>query len=536
MPHDIVALPSYRDRSTWTPVGASALTRLLKDRRALEHVKPSFVRQALENSTWKMALEDVSFEEGSALQALFGGYCIDTDDAGRLAMTSEDPKVMNEDEQAIALFLVAGGCSLTLKMPSNMGGADIVDLALGLNANVFLDAHLDKIDWKERSMLGLPWLHYAARQGFSDTVGVLLKHGAQVSSLDKDGNTALHFASNVATVSSLLSAGSDPFAVNHSGITPKSYWSVARKIRGERFERMVGEIGKAKASMSPDAMVDQFIQLSSTSSTSQLEKEIRRLKIKGHERSNGLGVVGAACARAQTQLKVGYGIALTSATAWVKKVCSWPAALNAATPEELGLFAATCIAFEQPYEPVLGEIRSRGLSEGEITKLMCVSCLDLAIGLSGKSKTVSMALIQAALSHPLCLDFATKLGQSLDMGKDTYLPTASALAVSTLARRIPDARFGNDALLASMVKIGLSVSSMSNAECISLRENAQKIAFHCIEQGAKRSESLTETLRDSGSKTNPYANFREQVSSALDAIDLSSSTASVNTIRPRMRM
>lgn len=85
------------------------------------------------------------------------------------------------------------------------------------------------------SELGLvPPLVVATTAGLVDVVERLLALGADVNSSDAYGRTSLHYASmlgNERLVLSLLAAGADVFAKDHSGLCAKD-WSVMQHSTG----------------------------------------------------------------------------------------------------------------------------------------------------------------------------------------------------------------------------------------------------------------------------------------------------------------
>jgi ankyrin repeat protein len=69
-------------------------------------------------------------------------------------------------------------------------------------------------------------LHFAAQEQHPDVVELLLKAGADVSATDRWGNTPLWRAvlsahGDISTSASLLAAGADPDAANHTGLSPR---------------------------------------------------------------------------------------------------------------------------------------------------------------------------------------------------------------------------------------------------------------------------------------------------------------------------
>jgi len=66
-------------------------------------------------------------------------------------------------------------------------------------------------------------LHWAASHGHEAVVQTLVKLGADVTTVDKDGDTPLHYAAlncHAAIVQALVNLGADVKAVNQNGNTP----------------------------------------------------------------------------------------------------------------------------------------------------------------------------------------------------------------------------------------------------------------------------------------------------------------------------
>lgn len=69
---------------------------------------------------------------------------------------------------------------------------------------------------------GLTVTHDAAREGFVDTVRVLISHGADVNLVDKQGNMPLHLAAregHLQVVQVLIGPTADPQRANGQGYT-----------------------------------------------------------------------------------------------------------------------------------------------------------------------------------------------------------------------------------------------------------------------------------------------------------------------------
>ncbi len=59
---------------------------------------------------------------------------------------------------------------------------------------------------------GRTCLHLAASRGREDVLRALVDHGADVKTVDKQGNTPLHYCGHVETINCLLENGADPSA------------------------------------------------------------------------------------------------------------------------------------------------------------------------------------------------------------------------------------------------------------------------------------------------------------------------------------
>ena len=91
------------------------------------------------------------------------------------------------------------------------------------------------------------WPQKAAKKDLEDTATIeaLLRAGADLYAIDKQGNTCLHYATawgHLKIVRLLMSAGINPETANHSGWTPRSY---SQTVQAEVYYRnLVAEFEK----------------------------------------------------------------------------------------------------------------------------------------------------------------------------------------------------------------------------------------------------------------------------------------------------
>jgi uncharacterized protein len=83
-------------------------------------------------------------------------------------------------------------------------------------------------------------LHFAAQSGVAECVEVLLEVGANVDARDKFGNTPLwravfNYRGRGTVITRLLLAGSDPHALNRSGVSPASLAQTTANNEVARF-------------------------------------------------------------------------------------------------------------------------------------------------------------------------------------------------------------------------------------------------------------------------------------------------------------
>jgi ankyrin repeat protein len=87
-------------------------------------------------------------------------------------------------------------------------------------ADLLLSAGPKKANVGVRDGEGRTALHIASRTGNLAVVEVLIKHGADVRAVDKEGHQPLHLARKAAVVRALAAAGADVSAQGPQGITP----------------------------------------------------------------------------------------------------------------------------------------------------------------------------------------------------------------------------------------------------------------------------------------------------------------------------
>lgn len=82
---------------------------------------------------------------------------------------------------------------------------------------------------------GLTVSHDAARDGYLDTLQVLVQNGADVNLLDNDGNLPLHLAAregHLDVVQYLVThCNTQPFQPNARGYTPRDLASMHKRLR-----------------------------------------------------------------------------------------------------------------------------------------------------------------------------------------------------------------------------------------------------------------------------------------------------------------
>lgn len=370
MSHTVKTLPSYHMRNKWLEGGESALSRLLSNRAALDHVGAKLVLDALLAGAWVPHETDIR-GDFPALLALMGGYHLRDVDATSVKADHVQIPVMSAEEQDIALFLVQSGCKVDASFPPYFSDADSMDVALAVSADRFLEKHMDKVDWQSRTLMGLPWLHYASRSSQPSVVKLLIDSGADVDQVDEKGNTPLFYASSAATVDLLVQAGASGFCLNLDGKTAQAYWETVRGIKGDVNRKMVLSLRKANSTLSHDQEVEQFFVMAQGASKGRLEKELRRLKLDGSEKVNGVGLLAQATHRSILDMTSGgRGIEENNTRNWLDFVASWPRALAAADVGELAIAAlvAKLTLASKAKDKLEDEVtlRQEGQSDGKV--------------------------------------------------------------------------------------------------------------------------------------------------------------------------
>lgn len=335
MHHDISCLPGYQNRAAWERSAHAFLTRMLCKASAVDHITPTAILLAMETGDLKISQSDIEDGEQSALLALLARNNISSDDLGTLPASEASPEPLSAAEQSIARRLIEAGCAIDKPLLSLPGQADAMDLCLALNADRVLAENIDRIDWTTRTMLDLPWPHYAARRGMLATLRVLLDKGAPVDGLDRQGNSALFHASDASCVKLLIERGANPTLFNANGETPSAYWEARRKIKGERLAQLRTALPRQQ-NLSPEQQFDQLLKTIPTTTKSRLEKEVRRLRLTGKERQEGVGVLRGVLDRCrQTMSTRGQGASEQQCASLLDFTCSWSTLIEHATTAEL---------------------------------------------------------------------------------------------------------------------------------------------------------------------------------------------------------
>lgn len=144
------------------------------------------------------------------------------------------------------------GLTLMLACAIPCGSAGAADATLGMNEQSIHDAarmgtrqDVERIlraspqARDARTALGITPLHYAAMNGDSGPLKVLLAAGASVNARDGEARTPLHmaaFSTRTANGKLLLQAGADPTLKTDAG---RDVLSMARKVRADE---LAGEI------------------------------------------------------------------------------------------------------------------------------------------------------------------------------------------------------------------------------------------------------------------------------------------------------
>jgi ankyrin repeat protein len=142
----------------------------------------------------------------------------------------------------LALWLALHAAIAVAQQPATLGMNElpIHDAArTGTQAQVEQLLRAAPQDRDARTGLGATPLHYAAMNGDSGPLKVLVTAGANPNARDSEGRTPLHmaaFATRTANTKLLLRAGADPLLKTEAG---RDVLSLARKVRADE---VAGEI------------------------------------------------------------------------------------------------------------------------------------------------------------------------------------------------------------------------------------------------------------------------------------------------------
>lgn len=335
MTHNISCLPNHQNRAAWERAAQPLLTRMLCKASAVDHITPEAILRAMQDGSLRVTKEDIENGEQSALLALLGRFVQSSDDIGTLPMSESSQPVLGEADQSIALRLIRAGCAIDKPLVSLPGHADAMDLCLALNADQVLAENLDRIPWLSRTMMGLPWLHYAARRGMAATMQVLLDKGAPVDGLDGQGNSALFHASDRSCVQLLVERGASTVLFNAQGETPVVHWEARRKVRGERLSQLRAALPRQQ-DLTAAQEFEQLLKTLPRTTKSRLEKEVKRLRLTGAERHEGAGVLGGIMDRCgQTLAEPMRGSSDQQCASLIDFASSWQGLIKHATTAEL---------------------------------------------------------------------------------------------------------------------------------------------------------------------------------------------------------
>lgn len=113
-------------------------------------------------------------------------------------------------------------------------------------------------------------MHWAADNGHTSTVKVILEAGANTTLVDKVGNTALHWASysgHTLTALLLVEHGVDPLTKNNAGIAPVQYAGLKRykkelqaaaRSASARSERLRNSVSSVRSSVDSIGGADEL--------------------------------------------------------------------------------------------------------------------------------------------------------------------------------------------------------------------------------------------------------------------------------------
>lgn len=335
MAHDISCLPSHQNRAAWERAAQPLLTRMLCKASTVDQITPEAIWRAMEEGSLRITPEDIENGEQSALLALLGRFIQSSDDVGTMPVSEASQPVLGQADQSIARRLIQAGCAIDKPLVSLPGQADAMDLCLALNADQVLSENLDRISWSSRTMVGLPWLHYAARRGMVATMQVLLDKGAPVDGVDNQGNSALFHASDRSCVQLLIDRGANASLFNDRGETPVVHWEASRKVKGERLSQLRAALPRQQ-NLTPAQEFEQLLKTLPRTTKSRLEKEVKRLRLAGGERHEGAGVlIGILDRCRQTLAEPMRGSSDQQCASLLDFASSWKGLVEHATTAEL---------------------------------------------------------------------------------------------------------------------------------------------------------------------------------------------------------
>lgn len=539
MSHTVKTLPDHFSRNRWLEGGKSALARILSDRDAVSRATPVLIRDALLDGSWRPTSEDIS-GDFDALSALMGSYhCRDADAA--LITPSDTPLVaMTPEEQEIALFLSNLGCSITTRFPDYFSDADVMDMALVLSADAFLEKHLDQVDWKSRLIMDLPWLHFAARRGLASVVKLLIDRGADIEQPDAAGNTPLFHASGFEVVDLLVQAGADAFCFNTAGRTPQAYWETDRSIKGDQNRQMVASLGKATRTLTREQEIEQVFVMAQTAAKGRLVKEIRRLKMKGEERVDGLGLLSSATLRSLSTVQDGQtGAKGNNDRNWMEFVGTWSGALSAATPGELAqaFLVASMIEAIAAKSAIHEAFQARGLDKKE-EDTSWIGAIEwiLRNQKDRLGSSASMLMVDLLANRSDAIETVPLMMEILSPGRHRVPPFGPMLTVCSVLNENPThSMWSNLAVLHGMVDFCLA-NPRYNQKVQDAQVEVMQWALVSAEKASGWSSHLRQRVGKANTPRSYQLDFIDRLSSILDAGDLSHGAPTVSSVRRSPRL